>query len=137
VIAALQGGPDLAGIHHVLSPDRLTWNDLFFRFAAHLGLGEPRPVGPFRLATESWLLAPTAQLTARFAGSAPYVVTPSMVRLFACRALPVSTRPVLLHDEKFHGLDAGLSEAAASLLKSDGAAMSPWRAPLACATSAG
>jgi nucleoside-diphosphate-sugar epimerase len=109
VVRALDVRLEKSGVHHVLAPERLSWNDYFRRFAVQLGIELPR-IGRVQLQADILLVSPFLHLF-HFAGD---IITPTMARAFRCRALPVVGRPLLGPDE-FRPLDDGLAEAAAML----------------------
>ncbi len=117
VLAALDADDGAVGVHHVVAPDSLTWNGFFARFGLHLGLCNMASIGPVRLAAETWLAAPFDRLRAKFGRPGSDVITPSMRRLFRRRAIVVQRRTPLLAPSSFRPLEAGLAEAAASLLQ--------------------
>jgi hypothetical protein len=109
IVRALDARLDDSGIHHVLAPDRLSWNEYFGRFATKLGIALPR-IGSARLQAEVLLVSPFVHLCR----GAADIITPSMARAFRCRALPVTWHP-LLAPHKFRPLDDVLAEAAEAL----------------------
>ena len=111
VLRALDARDDDSGIHHVIAPDRLSWNDYFGRFAAQLGMALPR-IGRLQLQAEMLLVSPFVHLC--LGVGARDIITPSMARAFRCRALPIAGRPLVAPHE-FRALDDGLAEAAAAL----------------------
>jgi nucleoside-diphosphate-sugar epimerase len=117
ILAALESADHAAGVHHVIAAEALTWNRFFVRFGLHLGLSKVASIGPARLAAETWLVTPFDRLRARFGHAGGDVITPSMRRLFRRRAIVVQQRAPLLAPLSLRPLDAGLAEAAASLLQ--------------------
>jgi len=111
VLRALDARGDDGLIHHVIAPDRLSWNDYFGRFAMQLGIALPR-IGRLQLQAEMLLVSPFVHLCC--GAGARDIITPSMARAFRCRALPVAGRPLVAPHE-FRSLDDGLAEAAAAL----------------------
>jgi nucleoside-diphosphate-sugar epimerase len=111
VVRALDVPAGDGGVHHVLAPDRISWNDYFGRFATQLGIA-PSPIGSVKLHAEMLLVSRIVRLC-RGAGPG-HIITPSMARAFRCRALPVARHPLLAPHE-FRSLDGGLAEAAAAL----------------------
>jgi nucleoside-diphosphate-sugar epimerase len=119
VLTALRAGRGASGVHHILSPDEMTWNDYLCRFGAHLGLVSVPMIGRGRLATESWIRAPVGRLQANLGRPPVDILTPSMRRVFRSRALPLCHRPALLPPHAYCPIDEGLAEAARSLLQRD------------------
>lgn len=117
VIVALEIGRDNAGVHHLLAPEELTWNNFFSRYGAHLGVASLPNIGRAQLIAESLVAAPLAKLLARLGGRPPDIITPSMRRLFRSRAMPISQSARLLLPSNFRVLEDGLAEAARSLFQ--------------------
>ncbi len=123
VVRALDHWLGNSGIHHVLAPHRLSWNDYFQRFAGQLGIALPH-ITTLQRHAEMFLRSPFIQLCRGAEDS----ITPSMARAFRCRALPVAGRPILAPHE-FHALDDELAQAAAMLQPHRFGAVAPARVP--------
>jgi nucleoside-diphosphate-sugar epimerase len=122
VVVALNSGRGNAGVHHLLAPEELSWNEFFSRYGAHLGVASLPRIGRSQLMAESWVAAPLAKLLARRLGRDPDIITPSMRRLFRSQAVPICFRAKLLPSSTFRGLEDGLAESARSLFQSEGSA---------------
>ncbi len=119
VLTALAAGRAASGIHHILSPLEMTWNDYFCRFSTQLGLASVPTIGRGRLAVESWVIAPAGRLRSKLGETDLDILTASMRRAFRSRALPICHRPPLLSANEFRPIDEGLAEAASALLQRD------------------
>ncbi|HTZ71964.1 MAG TPA: NAD-dependent epimerase/dehydratase family protein [Acetobacteraceae bacterium] len=97
----------IAGIHHLVPAQRVTWNEFFACYAQQLG-ATVAIIGRARLCIES--------IYALAAGPGADRITPTMLRLFRSHAVPVTTRAPLLSANTCLPLTASLSEAAAALL---------------------
>jgi hypothetical protein len=137
IISALSAGAESAGIHHVVAPSTLTWNEYFRSFAVHLGLQSVAHITGPQLAAETWLAAPLAHAAARMCGSPADMITPSMRRLFRNRSLAASARPTLHPIDAFRSLDLGLADAAQSILHPNASTPAPrFGRPSSLATAA-
>ena len=117
VVRALQAPDTIAGIHHVVSPEELTWNRYFGLFATQLGLPPLAPMGAARLAAETWWVAPAAHLRHRVLGHEADYLTPSMLRVFRNRALALTRHTALGVPQDFRPLHDALPDIAAGVLK--------------------
>lgn len=121
VLTALAAGHGASGVHHILCPVEMSWNDYFVEFSKKLGLASAPAIGRGRLAAESWIFAPVGRLGSKLGWADPDILTPSMRRTFRSRALPVCHRPPLLPANYCRPIDEGLAEAARALLQRDSA----------------
>jgi nucleoside-diphosphate-sugar epimerase len=116
VCAALSSGREMAGVHHLVAPDPVTWNEYFRRFGGHLGLRSLPCIGWPQLAAETWLATPFAHARTRLRQPCPDVISTSMRRVFRNRGMPIHRRRALLQAAAFRALDNGLADAARPLL---------------------
>jgi nucleoside-diphosphate-sugar epimerase len=99
------------GIHHLISPGRLSWNSYFQLLGTLSGVGTLGPQGWISLATQLWLMGPVHRGLNVIRPARRDNITPAMTRLFSTRATFVSIRPDILKPEEFVPVAAGLAEA--------------------------
>jgi 2-alkyl-3-oxoalkanoate reductase len=117
-IAACLGPAPPAGLHHLLSPENLTWNLYFRRLARRLGMAATPRVTPAHLDGDTWFTGPARALLARALGQQADLITPAMRRLFRSRARLASIRAPLLRPEQFTLHDTGIAESVSAFVAS-------------------
>jgi nucleoside-diphosphate-sugar epimerase len=117
-----------AGIHHIVSPETLGWNQYFRRIGWLLGIDAVPRIGRAALEAETWIFGPARHMIDRVLSRPASTITPSMRHLFRSQAQFVSARASLLHQHTYIPHSTGFADAVdAFVTSSPNRGLSRWQ----------